>query len=372
MKILFVTTTFSRYSGDPMGGAGNTYFDLIQNIAQQVEKVDVVAPMQAGTEKFEVIDNLSIYRELPNKSFISLESMIKTRQIVKIPFLLFNFYKRILSLVKNNDYDIVHGFFVAPGGLLISMVPTGGKKVISALGSDIHTLSYYPLIPSIYKWIFKRVDGVIYNTSTMEERLNLLHAQNTQYIPTPVNSNHFKYSPKATRLPKFVFVGRLTREKGIEILLKSFLKVLQTLPNAQLTIIGEGPERSYILDFVKTNKLQKNVRVLGAMKSLDIAKTIGESYALLLPSFKEGMPAVVLEAMSVGRPIVATKVGGLKDLVTDEVGCLAGINDIEGFSGAMIKVFNKKYSANKIRSKTNIFNMGTIAKEYLNFYESIL
>lgn len=372
MKILFVTTTFSRYSGDPMGGAGNTYFDLVQNIAQQVEKVDVVAPMQTGAKKFEVIDNLSIYRESPDKSFISFESMIKTRQIVKIPFLLFNLYKRVLSLVKNNDYDIVHGFFVAPGGLLISMVPTGGKKVISALGSDIHTLSYYPLIPSLYRWIFKRADGVIYNTSSMEKRLNCLQAQNTQYTPTPVNSNHFKYSPKVTKLPNFVFVGRLTREKGIEILLKSFLKVMQTLPNAQLNIIGEGPERNYILDFVETNKLQNNVRVLGSMKSSDIAKTIGESYALLLPSFKEGMPAVVLEAMSVGRPIVATKVGGLKDLVTDEVGYLTDINDIKGFSTAIIKVFNKKYSAKKINAKTDIFNMESIAKEYLNFYESIL
>jgi glycosyltransferase involved in cell wall biosynthesis len=372
MKILFVTTTFSRYSGDPMGGAGNTYFDLIQKIAQQVEKVDVVAPMQTGAEKFEEIDNLSIYRESPDKSFISFESMIKTRQIVKIPFLLFNLYKRALSLVKNNDYDIVHGFFVAPGGLLITTVPTNGKTVISALGSDIHTLSYYPLFPTLYKWIFKRVDGVIYNTSTMKERLNFLQAQNMRYIPTPVNCNHFKYSPKITRLPKFVYVGRLTREKGIEILLKSFLKVLQTLPNAQLTIIGEGPERNFILDFVETNGLQNIVKVLGAMKSSDIAKTIGESYALLLPSFKEGMPAVVLEAMSVGRPIVATKVGGLKDLVTNEVGYLTDTGDIEGFSRAIVKVFNKKYSAKKIKNKTNIFKMETIAKEYLNFYESIL
>jgi len=371
MKILFATTTLARFSGDPLGGIGNCFFDLYQELSNQVQ-VDVVTPLMPNSSKYEKFGNLTIYRESPVKSYGSFESMIKTLQVVKIPILLINMYRRLLSLSNQNNYDVIHGFFIVPAGLLVSLLPTKAKKIISALGSDVHTLSYKPLMPPIYQFIFRKTDGVIYNTTSMKNRLDQLQARNLEYIPTPLDRDVFKLQPTLTKKPHFVFLGRLTKAKGVWILLQSFKQVLKVLPQARLTIIGDGPEKNAMAKFVSDNKLNQAIFLADTLNSKEIAKALKKSYGLLLPSFREGTPASVLEAMSVGRPIVATNVGGLTKLVGKEVGRLTDIGSADQFADGIIKIYQTKYSPIKISEKTMQFDTKIIAQQYFNYYQSLL
>jgi len=371
MRILFVTTTFTRFSGDSSGGIGNCFYDLYFELSKYA-KVDVVAPLNVRSPKYEKIGNLRIYREPPIKPYGSLESMIKTVQVIKIPMLLINMCRRIRSLSRLNKYDVIHGFFIFPAGLLVSTLSGRGIKIISALGSDMHTLSYKPFISYLYRFIFNNTEGVIYNAPFMKKRLIQLEAKNLKYIPTPINRNTFRLSSVFPKAPRFVFVGRLTKAKGVEILLESFKKVLSILPKAKLAIIGEGPEKSKMLEFIQKNKLQKSIQLVGALSSFEISRMLGNSYALLLPSFKEGTPASVLEAMSVGRPIVATSVGGLKDLVDKDIGYLTDIGNVDQFADAIVAVYKTHYVPNKIHEKTQKFDSSIIAKQYFHYYKRIL
>jgi len=275
MKILFATTTLARFSGDPLGGIGNCFFDLYQELSNQVQ-VDVVTPLMPNSSKYEKFGNLTIYRESPVKSYGSFESMIKTLQVVKIPILLINMYRRLLKLSNQNNYDVIHGFFIVPAGLLVSLLPTKAKKIISALGSDVHTLSYKPLMPPIYQFIFRKTDGVIYNTTSMKNRLDQLQARNLEYIPTPLDRDVFKLQPTLTKKPHFVFLGRLTKAKGVWILLQSFKQVLKVLPQARLTIIGDGPEKNAMAKFVSDNKLNQAIFLADTLNSKEIAKALKE------------------------------------------------------------------------------------------------
>ena len=371
MKILFVTTTFARFAGDPLGGIGNCFFNLYLQLSKQA-RVDVVVPLLPNSSKYEKLADLTIYRESPIKPYGSFESMVKTLQVVKIPVMLINMYRRILSLSNQNNYDVVHGFFIVPAGFLISILPTKAVKVISALGSDVHTLSYKPFMPPLYRFIFRKTNGVIYNTPSMNNRLNQLQAKNLKYIPTPLDRDVFKLCPTLTKNPNFVFVGRLTKAKGVEILLESFKQVLEVLPKAELTIIGDGPEKNEMAKFILKNKLNKSIVMAGTLNNKEIANVLKISYGLLLPSFREGTPASVLEAMSVGRPVVATNVGGLTKLVDKEVGKLTDVGEINQFAEAVLAVYRNVYQPAVISHKTNKFDTKIIAKQYLNYYESLL
>ncbi len=101
MKILFATTTFARFVGDPLGGIGNCFFNLYLELSKQA-RVDVVAPLLPNSSKYEKLADLTIYRESPIKPYGSFESMIKTVQAVKIPAMLINMYRRMLSLSNQN------------------------------------------------------------------------------------------------------------------------------------------------------------------------------------------------------------------------------------------------------------------------------
>lgn len=371
MKILFITTTFARFAGDPLSGIGNCFYDLYSEMARYA-KVDVITPLLMNSKEIEIVNNLTIYREQPIKSFLSLESIIKTLQAVKIPVMLFNMYRRMLSLLNQNNYDVVHGFFIVPAGFLISILPTKTIKVISALGTDVHTLSYKPFMPPFYRFIFRKTDGVIYNTPSMKKRLDQLQVKNLKYIPTPLNRNVFKLCPTLIKKPNFVFVGRLNKAKGVEILLESFKQVLEVLPKAKLTIIGDGPEKNEVVKFIFKNKLNKAIVLAGTLNSKEIANVLKKSYGLLLPSFREGTPASVLEAMSVGRPIVATNVGGLTKLVDKEVGKLTEVGDVNQFTKAILEVYRKNYEPEEISHKTNKFDTKIIAKQYISYYQSLL
>lgn len=370
MRILILTTTFARFPGDPLGGLGNCFLDLCLEMSKSV-KVDVVTPMVNGARRYKKIDNLTIYRVSPNKPHTSLESIIKTINILKIPPILINVYREAFKLTKANNYDVIHGFFIVPSGFLVALLPGKEIKVISGLGTDVHTLGQKLIIQKLYRYIFKNTNGVIYNTPSMKNRLNQLQAKNLEYIPTPLNRQIFKLYSTLPGTPHFAFVGRLVKTKGVEILLKAFRKVLNDLPKAKLVIIGDGPEKAEMLKFILKNKLQKSIQLVGVLSSSEISTILKNSYALLLPSFREGTPASVLEAMSVGRPIVATKVGSLKNLVTGEVGYLTDIGNIDQFAKAIIAAYKTDFVPNKISKKTQKFDSKVVAKQYLDYYQKI-
>jgi glycosyltransferase involved in cell wall biosynthesis len=140
-------------------------------------------------------------------------------------------------------------------------------------------------------------------------------------------------------------VSKLWEGKGHEILIRAFKEIKKEIKGAKLVIVGEGPLSGMLHDLADSLSLTDSVIFAGFQ--MDIAGIISSFDVAVLPSYFEGMGRVLLEAMAMEKPVVASRVGGIPDLVKDGVnGYLIQPGDIKGFADALKKLLNDKGLAN--------------------------
>jgi len=140
---------------------------------------------------------------------------------------------------------------------------------------------------------------------------------------------------KGSRL--VVSLGRLTRLKGYDLLIKAFKKVLVDMPDTVLLIGGDGEEKDRLIKLVESYGLKENIRLLGMVSEIH---ELLEACDLYVNSSRwEGLPMTLLEAMAHGKPMVATSVGGNPEVVLDGVtGILVQPDDPQGLANAIIRM----------------------------------
>jgi colanic acid/amylovoran biosynthesis glycosyltransferase len=139
--------------------------------------------------------------------------------------------------------------------------------------------------------------------------------------------------------PRLVFVGRLTATKGVWVLLEALARLHGKGVDVELTVIGDGPERGKMEELVRSKGLAGKVQMVGWAGSQRVREEIVKSRALVLPSFAEGLPVVLMESLALGRPVITTGVAGIPELVEDEVnGWLVPPGSVEALADAMGKV----------------------------------
>ena len=137
--------------------------------------------------------------------------------------------------------------------------------------------------------------------------------------------------PPIPHLPggRIVFVGWVTREKGVFEALDVLAGVRVRHPSATLTIVGGGRDLDAFTLDVEGRGLQGVVRITGWLSYQEVQRTLREGDVFLFPSHFEGLPNAVVEAMAAGLPVVATRVGGVPDLIRHgESGFLVDVGDI--------------------------------------------
>jgi glycosyltransferase involved in cell wall biosynthesis len=128
----------------------------------------------------------------------------------------------------------------------------------------------------------------------------------------------------AERPPQIAMIGRLIPLKRVD----GIVRMLASIPNASMIIVGDGPERQRLTELTRTLGLENRVRLTGALSPREAAATLAASDLLVLNSTTENCPHVVLEALALGVPVVATPVGGVPELIADGVtGLLAASVD---------------------------------------------
>jgi glycosyltransferase involved in cell wall biosynthesis len=120
---------------------------------------------------------------------------------------------------------------------------------------------------------------------------------------------------------EILFVGRLIRKKGVVELLEAMELVNEKL-SCRLVLAGEGPLRDHLRSLVRDKGLSAQVDFLGYLDAAGLAKAYAAADALVLPTWSEGFPTVIAEAMSVGLPIITTRIRGAADLLTEGENCL--------------------------------------------------
>lgn len=152
-----------------------------------------------------------------------------------------------------------------------------------------------------------------------------------------------------------LYVGNLKDTKGCLDLLEAFPRVLHTHPDANLIFIGTGPSRDALLQRAAVLGCQNRVRLIGAVEHHALGDWFRAADLLCLPSHNEGVPNVVLEAMACGTPVVATRVGGIPEVLPEHAGILVNAHDRIGLEGALIDALGKPWHTDQIAQHATRF-----------------
>ena len=136
--------------------------------------------------------------------------------------------------------------------------------------------------------------------------------------------------------PRLVCVGRLCEQKGQMLLIEAAKKLNDSGVDFELKLAGDGEMRAEIESLIAKYQLQDKVKITGWISSDEVRKHILSSQALVLPSFAEGLPVVIMEAMSLKRPVISTYIAGIPELLKQgENGWLCVAGDVEDLHKAM-------------------------------------
>ena len=179
---------------------------------------------------------------------------------------------------------------------------------------------------------FARAQAMLFSDQSDWHKLKIVHCgvEPARYdTDGPRDGNHL------------LFVGRLAAVKGVPVLLQALARARQSLPDLRLTLVGDGPDRAALTAEVAALDLGDAVDFAGYRSQSEVAALLAYSDCLVLPSFAEGVPVVLMEAMAARLPIIATRVGGVAELVEDGVsGQLVAPGDVGALQDAILAVMS--------------------------------
>lgn len=228
----------------------------------------------------------------------------------------------------------------------------------------------------------KVVQASSYNIAVSNNFCDLLNdtfnANIWNYIPNIVNNDFssFDISYDYSK-DKFIYltICFLTETKGIDNLVRAFSLIHDKAPKATLRIGGDGIERENLEKLVKDLHLENKVIFLGNLSREKVKTEMARSSIFLLPSRYETFGVVLVEALALGRPVIATKCGGPESIVVDKVGSLVEVDDIKELSEAMLDAYINydEYSSEDIRQYCiDNFSEKAVTTKLTDIYHSVL
>lgn len=159
---------------------------------------------------------------------------------------------------------------------------------------------------------------------------------NIDIVHCGINPSRYDTGPKRDRDQRLLFVGRLAAVKGIPILLEALVKLRAQHPGVRLTLVGDGPERESLKALAARLGVADMVTFAGYADEDGVAAHLAGSDIFVLPSFAEGVPVVLMEAMAARLPVVASRVAGVPELVEDgESGFLVPPGDVAALTARL-------------------------------------
>lgn len=192
------------------------------------------------------------------------------------------------------------------------------------------------------------------------------------YIPNPIDLSKLP-EPAENDNRIILFLGWIIKTKGIEELLTAWSKISETHNDWILKLVG--PCSDTYLEFLKSNFAFMNVIYEGEKSHDEAMKILNEAGILILPSYTEGFPNVILEAMALKKPIIATCVGAIPEMLSNECGILINPSDVVEIGRALEELITDNDERNKLRSNAyrkliNEYTIDNIFNSYMEMWST--
>jgi len=168
-----------------------------------------------------------------------------------------------------------------------------------------------------------------------------------------------------------VYMGRIDVRKGLRELVEAAASLRTERPNLHVYLVGEGPDKPLIESAIQAHNAASYIHALPGCPFDDVAVWMAAADLVTLPSYMEGCPNVVLEALACGRSVVATNVGGIPEILSNECGCLVPPREPAMLAEALASVLDRTWDAKTI-SAHGSRSWEMVAKELIEIFESLL
>jgi len=288
---------------------------------------------------------------------------------------------KIITIIKKGKYDIVH-VHLFPADIFAALASLFLSKDIVWIFSEHSVYNRrrsFKIFKILDSFTYRRYLKIICVSNQVESNLfSWIPSikRKTKVIPNAVLVPEF-LKPNHLKIYDILFVGRLNQAKGIDILLKA-AKVLKDKygKNLKIAIVGDGPLKENLNNLAVKLGVNGEVKFLGVRK--DIEELMVSSKIFVLPSRWEGLPMVILEAMSRGMSIIATGVGGIPEVVENgKEGILISPEDPETLAQAINDLIENEELREKLgqaayKKVKDKYSIEAYSTNMLDFYSSLV
>lgn len=291
---------------------------------------------------------------------------------------LINDRKKLKKILTNNKIDIMH-------------LTTSGQLALIRDLVFIRLCNRYK-IPVVYHIRFGRIPECKANNSIEWKMLNkicklcniIITIDKNTYgllkgeqlpvvqIPNPVKT---KTITNIVCDKKICFLGWVIKSKGIEELIMAWGMISNYYPGWILEIIGPY-SKQYMIELLKKYDM-KNISFKGEKQHSEALQLISKCSVFVLPSYTEGFPNAILEAMELGKPIIATDVGAIKEMLDPDCGIVIEPKNVESLKSAIENVLSddrlrERYGRNARDKVRNNYDLNIIINKYINLWNNLI
>lgn len=384
MKICILTTAFPRWEGDDRG---SFVLSAALALVKQGMEVQVIAIHSPGAKKREVMDGIEVIRPMYLPSFLEvlqkegggLPVVWKKYPLARLALIPFVLVQILATAYYGRNCDVIHANWTLSGIIAwISQIFHRRPFIVTVHGSDIYQSIKTGWIRFLTRISLQNANMVIAVSSDLARTTSNLGVPSEKIlvIPDGINVELFTRG-KDERENIVLFTGSLIPRKGLIFLLQAFPFIIQACPDAQLMIAGEGVLEENLKHVVHSLKIEDHVHFLGSIPQKEVSVRMRQSKVFVLPSLEEGLGVVLLEALASGTPCVASDVGGIPDVVTDQVGILVPPGNPEALARSIVRILqNPNYwqalSCSARQRAVNDFSWDIISGRLMSVYLAVL
>ena len=341
--ILVAATSFPRWEGDYRG---TFIWEGCRALARAGVTVRVVAPHAPGAKTHEVLEGIEIFRPrylLPERWELLLETpgglpvLWKERKLGRLAVFPF-FLSHALAIARlGRGCDLIHTHWVLSAFAASLTAPIHRRPIICTVqGSDVYQALRMPLFGAFGRGALRSARKVIALSRSLADEATArgVPAGKITVIPNGVDTALF--APNGiSREPVVLFAGSLIERKGAAGLIEAFALVHARHPDWRLVIIGDGPRRGELEARAASRGLSGSILFTGSLVPVDTARWMRRAKIFAMPSLEEGQGVAMLEALASGTPCVASRVGGIPEILAPPWGTLVPPGDPEALAAAL-------------------------------------
>lgn len=324
-----------------LAGTEIATYNLAEHLAKRGHEIHIITSYDEGLPNFTKENGFYVHRIAWPK--------IKILGVIV-------FWLNVVFTVRKIKPDIVHVQSIGSGvpAYLIKKIL---KKpyTVWGRGSDVYLPGRF--IRVTRNLVLQNADAILVLTEDMRKKMTEFTSRNIYIVPNGINLEQF--NDRSQNLVKngstknILFVGRLHPVKGVQYLIEAMEYVLKKVPNCNLILVGDGVDRARLETLSVQLGIKKSVHFVGIVPHEKVRIFMQQADIFVLPSLSEGFPGVILEAMACGLPIVATRVGGVVDIVNDgSNGYLVDVKDSKTVADRIILLLQD----NEMRVKMSVNN----------------